>query len=549
MDTRDFLVFDSGGSPASWAVTADKPTIYVTPTFDNNLASETTDTVYVTTTANVANYPPTTTQDKAQLTFSLNGNGSVQIPVFIDISDTPLPPTTDIAGFILGPAGYESQPVTLRNTSNDPQPFQIDLPGWITVSPGNSGTIPGKQGSIGLTFTLNSTTPDANGGVISITFPGFPGTTLAVSVMYVSPASSASAKPATGPRPTATTCSSNQVSAIFARPGNFFQVVASLPQDLRVTVVDGCGASLPPGSAATVSLSSGDPAIALTPWPDGTWRGTWQPLPTSQGPVTINFVASTAGSTLSAHASVSGTVSTSNAAPVVQSGGVVDAASQTGFGTVAPGEIITIYGNNLADALTIAPGHQPATTVGGVSVQLGSSQLPLFYVSPSQINAVIPFAIPLHQVAQLSVQKDGIPSVPIVITSVTANPGIFAMSGAGTGQGAILGPSGNVADSSNPVKVGNIVSIYCSGLGAVNPSVDVSAPAPSTAPLAQATGQVSVFIGNVAAEVTYAGLAPGFSGLYQINARVPAAAPSGPFIPVQIGVNYVASNQVLMAIE
>ena len=227
--------------------------------------------------------------------------------------------------------------------------------------------------------------------------------------------------------------------------------------------MDECGNALGADGAATVTFSSGDPAIALTKWPDGTW----QPLPSSQGPVTIAVAAGPAGSALSAQTSISGTVSLSAAIPAIIGNGVVDAASQQQTAsTVAPGEIITIYGQNLADAAATPSGF-PTTSVGGVTVQLGTTKLPLFYVSPTQINAAVPFGIPIHQVFQLTVQKDGIPSVPINVTSVTANPGIFALTGAGYGQGAIVGLSGAVTDHANPAHAGDYIVIYCSGLGAI----------------------------------------------------------------------------------
>ncbi len=200
--------------------------------------------------------------------------------------------------------------------------------------------------------------------------------------------------------------------------------------------------------------------------------------------------------------------------------------------------------------MTIASNGVPVTSLGGVQVSLAGSPIPIFFVSPTQINAVAPFTLTARQTLQLTVQNNGVPSVPYPLTVVAAIPGIFTTAQTGSGQGSIVGVStGVVANSAAPVNTGDFISIYCAGLGPVNQSVDISAPAPSQAPLPMITGQVSVIIGNSSAEVSYAGLAPGFYGLYQINAKVPASAPTGSAVPLQISVNNVPSNQVTLAIQ
>jgi uncharacterized protein (TIGR03437 family) len=230
--------------------------------------------------------------------------------------------------------------------------------------------------------------------------------------------------------------------------------------------------------------------------------------------------------------------------------GVYDAASQLpSSDTISPGEMVTIFGTNLAKTPAKDPNGVPVTQLGGVQAQLGGQPVGLFYVGPNQINAVVPFGLTVGQTLQLIVQRDGYPSVPLSLTVVPARPGIFTTAQTGAGQAAILGPSGQIANTQNPAHGGGMVSIFCAGLGPVNPTVGVTSPAPSQEPLARLTGSLGVIIGNVSAEVLYAGLAPGYYGLYQINARVPANAQLGDTVPVQVSVDNFVSNGASIAIH
>jgi uncharacterized protein (TIGR03437 family) len=78
----------------------------------------------------------------------------------------------------------------------------------------------------------------------------------------------------------------------------------------------------------------------------------------------------------------------------------------------------------------------------------------------------------------------------------------------------------------SPAAKGSIIAVYTSGLGTVNPPLATGAVPPLTT-LSPTTGEVGAFIGGHAALVHFAGAAPGYPGLYQINIEVPATAPSG----------------------
>ena len=90
--------------------------------------------------------------------------------------------------------------------------------------------------------------------------------------------------------------------------------------------------------------------------------------------------------------------------------------------------------------------------------------------------------------------------------------------------------------------------LYASGLGDVSPAVAAGSAAPSS-PLSRTVLPVDLIIGGVRAEVAFAGLAPGFAGLYQVNAVVPSPVTPGDAVPVTIGVAGVSSPAVSMAVR
>jgi uncharacterized protein (TIGR03437 family) len=131
---------------------------------------------------------------------------------------------------------------------------------------------------------------------------------------------------------------------------------------------------------------------------------------------------------------------------------------------------------------------------------------------------------------------------------VTATaPAIFTLNQQGTGPGAILhGQTYQVVSESSPAAAGEIISIYCTGLGAVNPPAQTGGVPPDPPP--QVVDRVQVSIGGLPAAVVYAGVAPGYAGLYQINAQIPIGTPSGPQ-PLQIIQKGAASNTVTVTVQ
>ena len=142
-------------------------------------------------------------------------------------------------------------------------------------------------------------------------------------------------------------------------------------------------------------------------------------------------------------------------------------------------------------------------------------------------------------------------SVPEPVTIASAQPAVFTVDGSGSGQGVVLGFLNGgaqvLADSANPVSAGGYIVMYATGLGAVTPPVPDGIAGPSS-PLSTVTDPISLTIGGVNATITYAGLAPGFASLYQVNAIVPVVAP-GNSVPLVITVDGQSSPPVTIAVK
>jgi uncharacterized protein (TIGR03437 family) len=147
----------------------------------------------------------------------------------------------------------------------------------------------------------------------------------------------------------------------------------------------------------------------------------------------------------------------------------------------------------------------------------------------------------------------GLVSTVETITIAPFAPGIFALGQTGSGQGAVeIAATGQLAaplaDAGVPVKRGQYIAIFGTGLGPVSNQPATGAAALSN-PLSSTLTMPTVTIGGAAAKVTYSGLAPGFAGLYQVNALVPDSAPSGNNVSLVLSIGGVQSNTVTIAIQ
>ena len=269
-----------------------------------------------------------------------------------------------------------------------------------------------------------------------------------------------------------------------------FEAVAGEPTTVEARVVDDCGNLLVPESGASASaiarFFNRDPELRLVHTGNGTWTGTWRPLNVVPEPVMVKIYASYSNASArvfqAGEASVVGTVR-GGRTPVVRPSALLDAASFVKDAPVAPGGLITLFGEKLADRPQLAGTLPLPTDVEGTEVLLGGRRLPLWYTSEGQINAQVPYDLPVDTQHQIVVQRGDTLSVPEQFTVAAANPGIFSKNQQGFGQGVIMrADQRTLAEPGTPAERGETIVIYCAGLGAVDPPVEPGRPAPPLPP-------------------------------------------------------------------
>ena len=200
----------------------------------------------------------------------------------------------------------------------------------------------------------------------------------------------------------------------------------------------------------------------------------------------------------------------------------------------------------------MASGYPFPALLGGTEVLLGGRPLPLYFTSSGQIDAIVPYDIAPNSMQQVIVLNGAASSQPQTVLVGAAQPGVFTQNQSGAGPGAILGQKvGGVAalnTTANPASAGDYLSIYCTGLGTVTPTIAAGAAA-SYPPLYNTDNTTTATVGGIEANVAFSGLAPGFAGLYQVNVVVPAGVTAGPSVPVVVTVAGAPSAPVTVAIQ
>jgi uncharacterized protein (TIGR03437 family) len=218
------------------------------------------------------------------------------------------------------------------------------------------------------------------------------------------------------------------------------------------------------------------------------------------------------------------------AAPTITS--VVNAAD--GTQPVAPGGLISAYGQQMSP-VNIATSQIPLpTALGDSCLSVNGAPVPLLYVSNKQINAQLPFNVTGN--ATMNIHSPAGISNNYYFTVLPTAPSVFRSGAVGplTGLATIVrNDNSQFVTPTNPLHSGDSITIYLTGMGATTPQVTAGLPAPSS-PLAEASAQPSVTLGGTSLNVSYAGLAPGEVGVYQINASIPSGVTQGLTIPLVI---------------
>jgi minor extracellular serine protease Vpr len=240
--------------------------------------------------------------------------------------------------------------------------------------------------------------------------------------------------------------------------------------------------------------------------------------------------------------------------PALPPGGLVDAAAFAP--AVAPGGIVPLFGTDLGGdpasaAMLPLPsdiGHTTVLVSQTVSGTTTTTAAPLFYTSSGQVSLQLPFTLAAGDAAQILSAVAGVDSNTLTFVAADAAPQIFAAPSGGATIGVVVhGLTGALVTAASPAAAGEVVVIYCNGLGAVTPVVNSGQPSPAN-PLSITASTTTATIGGQPASVQFSGLTPGSVGLYQVNAVIPTGLGSGAQ-PVTISVAGATSKSVTTYIQ
>jgi uncharacterized protein (TIGR03437 family) len=212
---------------------------------------------------------------------------------------------------------------------------------------------------------------------------------------------------------------------------------------------------------------------------------------------------------------------------------VVSAASGLA-GATPPGSIFALYGSGLTAGSNQANTLPLPTSLAGATVTVNGEAAPLFYASPTQINAQMPLDIQPGLAAVVVTTAAGTSNTAAVPVPAAAVPGIFIIGGT-TNRAVVQNPNFSVNSSTAPAHVGETVVGYFTGGGPVAAAGPWTTGAASPNGLSPVTGApVSVTVAGVQATVNYIGLTPTLVGVYQVNFVIPKVAAGDRFMAISI---------------
>jgi uncharacterized protein (TIGR03437 family) len=461
------------------------------------------------------------------------------VTVVVEVASAAAPALLDFdsAGAVLVAAPGSPQPRTaaflIGASSQAPVPFQavaspVTGDGWLSVSPA-SGMV-SSMASVPVTVTARATNLTAGvyrgevvlargAAVVSLNV------TFIVAEAVVPPAARSAGR--------AAGCEPGQLALTHSGLPNNFSVPAGWPATLIVQLHDNCGRAVT-SAAMTASFSNGDPVVSLEGDGTGVFSAVWQPV-TAMNQVNITVRASAAGFAPASALLIGGVAP--NTVPTLARGGTVH--NLKPGGALSPGVIAQVFGSAMA-AGTGSTGAAPlATNFQGTSVIIGDQRVPLYYVSPGQLVVQVPTELRnVNQHYPVIVAANDVLTVPDRVWVAPLEPGVAAFP-----DGALIAQHADfsLVTPENPARRGEFLVMYLVGLGATTPPVPSGAPSPLS-PLAVPVVSPSLSIDGQPAQIVFAGLTPGFAGLFQINFQVPADARLGEPLDVVVRQGDAASN-------
>ena len=417
---------------------------------------------------------------------------------------------------------------------------------WLNYAPASAAIPAGQSVRINVQPSLAGVTSGAYTAALTLSFSD--GTTQGILlVLIVRPGGSPSAGKDNQTR--AAACNPSRLLMVSTLLGNGFSALASWPVPMEVRVVDDCGAPLLSGTVGA-TFTNNDPPLQLRAVIEGRWAGTWQAR--NAAAVTVNLRAQKTEPRLEGTAQITGSLQPNPNPPMIAADGVLNAASFQLKAPIAPGSLVSIFGSKLATELRQAQALPLATEMAGTVGMIAGRPLPLLFTSDGQVNGMLPFDLATGVTHQMLIQRQRSISLPEPVVIAPAQPAIFTKDLTGRGQAIAVGvaPDGTqyLVEPETPLQQGHAVVLYCAGLGPVSPPVPDGGQAPLE-PLSWTSNPVTVTIGGQEARVLFSGLAPGFAGLYQVNALVPEGIEKGPEVPIILTLAGQSSPLVTLPVQ
>lgn len=231
--------------------------------------------------------------------------------------------------------------------------------------------------------------------------------------------------------------------------------------------------------------------------------------------------------------------------PYIAPAGILNGVGPTPTTSVAPGSIISIFGQSLATVVQVGPTNPLSQSIQGTTVTINDSILPLMFVSPTQINAQLPSSLSDGNYT-LEVQNTGQPEISGTLTVARNAPGLFSWTDGTTVYAMAFHADGSMVSLSSPAAAGETISMLGTGFGPYQTSVLDGFFPPVPSPVVNDAVVLSVGGGNPTSTST---AAPGFTGVVSTQFQVPTGLASGTSVPVLVTINGVDSNTVMLPIQ
>lgn len=230
--------------------------------------------------------------------------------------------------------------------------------------------------------------------------------------------------------------------------------------------------------------------------------------------------------------------------PYIAPAGISNGVGQTPGSAVAPGSIISIFGQSLAPVVEMGPVNPLSQSIAGTTVTVNQWILPLMFVSPQQINAQLPSSLTPGNYT-LEIQSAGQPNVSGTFTVARNAPGLFYQTINSVNYAMALHADGSLVTTASPATAGESISLLGTGFGPYQKTVLDGFFPPSPPPAVN--DSVSLSVGGVNPSSTSTA-APGFTGLDLTQFKVPTGLPNGS-VPILVTINGVESNTVMLPVR